>query len=130
MISCAKPKVLKYLSDALQEERLSITQDLTIVRTRSLPEDNDFDEYLSVQNNVDSNKREQLRSLMLEKLDNYLASHNLEAKLPEEISGSNIVPRSLIESVPNKVSIPLSDASSNVNGKVLKSFFFFRPLPK
>ena len=121
MLSCAKPKVLKYLSDAVQQERLPITEDLSIVRSRSMDMDadeQDFDEYYTAQGApVDPKRREQLRSLMLEKLDSYLASHTLEAKLPEAITGSNIVPRSLVESVPSSVSVPLSD-STNGNGKV------------
>lgn len=120
MLSCAKPKLLKYLTDAIELERLPITQDLSIVRSRSIPEDNDFDEYLASQHSVDPQRREQLRSLMLEKLDTYLASHTIEAKLPEAIVGSDIVPRSLVESVPSSISIPLSD-TPNGNGKLLNS---------
>ncbi|XP_031786259.1 uncharacterized protein LOC100118417 [Nasonia vitripennis] len=116
MLSCAKPKVLKYLSEAVQQERLPITDDLSIVRSRSMTEDNEADEYISAQDAVDPKKREQLRSLMLEKFDAYLASHTLEAKLPEAIVGSNIVPRSLVDSVPKSISIPLSD-SPNGSGR-------------
>lgn len=116
MLSCAKPKVLKYLSDAVQQERLPITEDLSIVRSRSMTEDNETDEYLTAQDAVDPKRREQLRSLMLEKFDAYLASHTLEAKLPEAIVGSDIVPRSLVDSVPKSISIPLSD-SANGSGK-------------
>ncbi|XP_058793630.1 uncharacterized protein LOC131665621 [Phymastichus coffea] len=116
MLSCAKPKLLKYLSDAVQLEKLPITEDLSLVKSRSIPEDNDFDEFLASQDSVDPKRREQLRSLMLEKLDTYLASHTIEAKLPEAIIGSNIVPRSLIETVPKSISIPLSDAP-NGNGR-------------
>lgn len=118
MLSCAKPKVLKYLSDAVQQERLPITEDLAIVRSRSVPEDS-LDEYYAAQGTVDPKRREQLRSLMLEKLDAYLSSHTLEAKLPDAIVGSSIVPRSLLESVPKSVSIALSDTPYESGG-----FFF------
>jgi hypothetical protein len=116
MLSCAKPKILRYLSDAAQEQRLPITDDLFIVRSRSIPEDSDVENYYEAQSSVDPARKEQLRSLMLEKFDSYLSSHILEAKLPEAIVSSNIVPRSLIESVPKSISIPLSD-SPNGNGK-------------
>lgn len=118
MLSCAKPKFLKYLTDAVDQERLPITDDLTIVRTRSFQADNDFDEYISSQYSVDPTRKEQIRSLMLEKLDSYLSSHQLEAKLPESIVGSDIVPRTLVESVPRSISVPLTD-SPNGNGKPL-----------
>lgn len=119
MLSCVKPKVLAYLSDVVKEERVPITQDLTIVRSRALHEDtiaeDDFAEYKG----VDPARKELLRSLMLEKLDSYLSTHRLEAKLPEAIVGSNIVPRSLVESVPKSLTIPLSD-SSNGEGQCRK----------
>ena len=123
-LSCAKPKVLKYLSDATEQERLPITEDLSIIRSRYIPEDN-FDEYYASQDTVDPNRKEQLRALMLEKLDAYLSSHTLEAKLPQSIVGSSIVPRSLLETVPNSISIPLSDSPVE-NGKYhsILSFFF------
>ena len=112
MLSCVQPKVLAYLSEVMKQERVPITQDLTVVRSREMLEDfvpeDDFSQY----NGVDPARKELLRSLMLEKLDTYLSSHRLEAKLPEAIVGSNIVPRSLIDSVPRSLSIPLSDTSN------------------
>lgn len=109
MISCVKPKVLAYLSDVVNQERVPITQDLTVIRSREMPETiEDYKQYDS----SDPDKKQLLRSLMLEKLDSYLATHRLEAKLPEAIADSNIVPRSFIENVPNTVSIPLSDSTS------------------
>ncbi|KAK0097043.1 hypothetical protein PV326_003469 [Microctonus aethiopoides] len=108
MISCVKPKVLAYLSDVVNQERVPITQDLTVIRSREMPETiEDYKQYDS----SDPDKKQLLRSLMLEKLDSYLATHRLEAKLPEAIADSNIVPRSFIENVPNTVSIPLSDST-------------------
>ncbi|XP_015123807.1 uncharacterized protein LOC107045914 [Diachasma alloeum] len=109
MLSCVKPKVLAYLSDVIKQERVSITEDLAVVRAREMSfENEDYSQY----EGVDPDRKELLRSLMLEKLDAYLASHKLEAKLPEAIAGSNIVPRSLVDSVPKSLSIPLSDVSN------------------
>ncbi|XP_008548254.1 uncharacterized protein LOC103571757 [Microplitis demolitor] len=110
MISCVKPKVLSYLSDVVNSDRVPITRDLAIIRSREFNADDNQD-YLEYEG-VDPKKKELLRSLMLEKLDSYLSSHRLEAKLPEAIVGSNIVPRSLIESVPRSLSVSLSDSSS------------------
>lgn len=110
MISCVKPKVLAYLSDVVNADSVPITQDLKIVRSREFSSEDNQD-YLSY-DGVDPKKKELLRSLMLEKLDSYLSSHQLEAKLPEAIVGSNIVPRSLVDSVPRSLSVPLSDSSN------------------
>ncbi|KAL7296232.1 hypothetical protein TKK_0010767 [Trichogramma kaykai] len=109
-LSCAKPKVLKYLSDATQQDKVPITEDLFILRSRSLPID-DVDEFeYSSQDSIELSKRKFLRALMLEKLDSYLSSHTLEARLPRAIVDSDIVPRSLVESVPTSIAVPLSDA--------------------
>ncbi|XP_054002678.1 uncharacterized protein LOC128889256 [Hylaeus anthracinus] len=115
MYSCVKPKVLAYLSNAVKQDRLAITEDLAVVKSRDIPEDN-TEEYLSQYGTVDPSRKELLRSMMLEKLDGYLSSHQLEAKLPEAIAGSNIVPRSLVDSMPRTLTIPLSD-SSNGQGR-------------
>ncbi|XP_043664353.1 uncharacterized protein LOC122627338 [Vespula pensylvanica] len=116
MLSCVKPKILSYLSDAVKQERLAITEDLAIVKSREAPEENPEEYYPTKYDIADPARRELLRSLMLEKVDAYLSSHTLEAKLPEAIVGSNIVPRSLVESVPKYLSVPLSD-SSNGQGR-------------
>ncbi|KAL6432042.1 hypothetical protein ACFW04_006630 [Cataglyphis niger] len=114
MLSCVKPKVLAYLTDAAKQDRLAITENLAVVKSRDAPADNaeDYSQYDA----ADPAKRKLLRTLMLEKLDSYLSSHQLEAKLPEAIAESNIVPRSLVDSMPKSLTIPLSD-SSNEQGR-------------
>ncbi|KZC11129.1 hypothetical protein WN55_02490 [Dufourea novaeangliae] len=116
MLSCVKPKVLAYLSNAVKQDRIAITEDLAVVKSRDMPEDSIEEYYPSQYDTVDPARRELLRSMMLEKLDAYLSSHQLEAKLPEAIVGSNIVPRSLVDTMPRSVAIPLSD-SSNGQGR-------------
>lgn len=88
MLSCVKPKVLAYLSNAVKEDRLAITDDLAVVKSRDMPEESSDEYYPPQYNAVDPARKELLRSLMLEKLDAYLSSHQLEAKLPEAIAGS------------------------------------------
>lgn len=113
MLSCVKPKVLAYITDAVKQDRLAITEDLAVVKSRDVSQDN-VEDYLSQNADAaDSSKRKLLRTLMLEKLDEYLSSHQLEAKLPEAIVGSNIVPRSLIDGMPKSLTIPLTDSSNN-----------------
>lgn len=117
MLSCVKPKVLAYLTDAVKQDRLTITENLAVVKSRDAPADNveDYSQYAA-----DPSKRKLLRTLMLEKLDAYLSSHQLEAKLPEAIAESNIVPRSLVDSMPKSLTVPLSD-SSNEQGNLTTS---------
>lgn len=112
ILSCAKPKVLAYLGRMIKEDKVAITEDLSIVR--SMPDlENSFDEYYTSQDAIDPTRKDLLRSLMLKKLDAYLARHRIEAKLPEAIVGSNILPRTLIDSVPREVSFPLCDQDKN-----------------
>ncbi|XP_011703632.1 PREDICTED: uncharacterized protein LOC105459375 [Wasmannia auropunctata] len=116
MLSCVKPKVLAYITDAVKQNRLAITEDLAIVKSRDAPEHETEDYSPSQYDDADPSKRKLLRTLMLEKLDAYLSSHQLEAKLPAAIVGSNIVPRSLVDSMPKSLTIPLND-SSNGQGR-------------
>ncbi|XP_076241428.1 DUF1676 domain-containing protein Osi18 [Calliopsis andreniformis] len=116
MLSCVKPKVLAYLSNAVKQDRVPITDDLAVVRSREMHEESSDEYYPSQYDSVDPARKELLRSLMLEKLDAYLSSHTLEAKLPEAIAGSNIVPRALVDNMPTSLTVPLSD-SSNGQGR-------------
>lgn len=118
MLSCVKPKVLAYITDAVKQDRLAITENLSLVKSRDAPEHKMEDYSPSQFDTADPSKRKLVRTLMLEKLDSYLSSHQLEAKLPAAIVGSDIVPRSLVDSLPKSLTIPLSD-SSNEQGNLI-----------
>lgn len=121
MLSCVRPRVLAYVADAVNQDRLAITEDLAVVkRSRDAPRDNTKEDYPSRYDAADPSKRKLLRTLMLEKLDAYLSSHHLEAKLPEAIVGSNIVPRSLVDSMPKSLTIPLGDSSDEQGNLMTK----------
>ncbi|XP_018341463.1 PREDICTED: uncharacterized protein LOC108748016 [Trachymyrmex septentrionalis] len=119
MLSCVKPKVLAYINNVVRQDKLAITEDLAIVKSRDVPEHKE-DYFPSQYDAADPSKRKLLRTMMLEKLDAYLSSHQLEAKLPEAIVGSSIVPRSLVDSMPKSLTIPLSDSSEQGRGFVKK----------
>ena len=115
MLSCVKPKVLVYINNAVKQDKLALTEDLAIVKSRDVPEHKAEDYFPSQYDATDPSKRKLLRTMMLEKLDAYLSSHQLEAKLPEAIVGSSIVPRSLVDSMPKSLTIPLNDSSEQGN---------------
>jgi len=122
MLFCVKPKVLAYITDAVKQDKLAITEDLAVVKSREAPQDDTKEDYYPSQYDAtDPSKRKLLRTLMLEKLDAYLSSHQLEAKLPEAIVGSNIVPRALVDSMPKSLTIPLGDSSSGQGNFVTNS---------
>lgn len=108
MLSCVKPRLLTYMSEVGKMDKIPITEDLSIVGTSKDVQSVDTDEHYP---SADPAKKEMFRSLMLEKLDNYLLNHHLEIKLPQAIVESNIVPRSLVDSVPKSLSVPLLDAT-------------------
>lgn len=119
MLSCVKPKVLAYITDAVKQDKLAITEDLAVVKSHDAPEHKAEDHSPSHYDTTDPSKRKLLRTLMLEKLDTYLSSHQLEIKLPTAIVGSNIVPRSLVDSIPKSLTVPLSDSSDEQGNLII-----------
>lgn len=120
MITCAKPKLMSYFSEAIGQERFGITEDLTLVKSRSLSRDSDsLEEYYSQVGAVDPAKKRFLRTI-----DDFLASHQLEAKLPEAIASSGIVPRSL-SSESRSISLPLTEAPKEEGWLSFKVQFLF-----
>ncbi|KAK6618660.1 hypothetical protein RUM43_013051 [Polyplax serrata] len=112
--SCVKPKFLKFLSDSLKNDRIVLTEDLSIEKTEGrvtsdwqsdLPDDDAM------------SKKERLRFMMLEKIDNFLNSHELKVKLPKEIVTGEVfpfAPNYLFDNVPEQLTVPLS-GMKNVN---------------
>lgn len=71
-------------------------------------------------------KKERLRFLMLEKIDNFLNSHELKVKLPKEIVTGEVfpfVPKYFFDSVPEELTVPLSDEKNTPEGKEVFPLF-------
>ncbi|EEB18003.1 conserved hypothetical protein [Pediculus humanus corporis] len=107
-LSCVKPKFLKFLRESLKNDRIPLTDNLSIEKnggkfSYESKEDNDNDDMM---------KKERLRLLMFEKIDNYLNNHELKIKLPKELVTGEIfpfVPKYFFDNnVPKEIIVPLS----------------------
>lgn len=69
---------------------------------------------------LDDEKKESLRLLALDKLDDFLQNHELRIRIPKEISAGEIstfVPRVLTKNLPEEIEFPLADSSDQVTGR-------------
>lgn len=110
-LSCAKPKLLSFFSASLNKNKIRITRDLSIVRNSESAEPSAEDEIYNQQiSNLSEDKKEALRSLMLDKLDDFIASHELRMRVPKEIVSAPVarfVPEFLMKNIPSEIKMPL-----------------------
>ncbi len=69
---------------------------------------------------LDADKKENLRLLALDKLDEFLYNHELRIRIPKEISSGELpafVPKVLTKNLPEEIKIPLADGSDQVTGR-------------
>ncbi|CAG2054127.1 unnamed protein product [Timema podura] len=104
--SCIKPKVLSFLSSAVKKDKILLTEDLVIEKTAK---------YLSTNDNYEkwSNQAVPVEDV-LERVDEFLSSHQLKVRVPKEIvSGAMLpfVPNFLVQNIPGEVVVPLADNS-------------------
>ncbi|XP_055383149.1 uncharacterized protein LOC129613201 [Condylostylus longicornis] len=108
-VNCIKPKALSWLSKAVQQDEIKITNELTIVRTG---EDNGFDFDKQQQR---SGKRD-ARLELFDKIDSFLATHSLKINAPEFLKSSearSFIPNSYLEGgLTQGVEIPLTDGNA------------------
>ncbi|XP_025412333.1 uncharacterized protein LOC112684844 isoform X2 [Sipha flava] len=101
--SCTKPKVLRYLSETAKSDELKLTRDLSLKRSRvsegeeevanSIPNGGDYKDAI----------RENSALRMLDRIDDFLSTHQLQVNLPEEL-GSTV----------QRINVPLTDQDTQV----------------
>ncbi|CAH0388539.1 unnamed protein product [Bemisia tabaci] len=111
--SCVKPKILAFLSASSDKENIRLTRDLSIVKAPSYVEPAP-EYYLQTpdQSPDDAEKKQALRMLMLDKVDDFLSSHELQIRIPKEIISGSIapfVPSALMKNIPQEMRIPLAE---------------------
>lgn len=126
--SCVKPKVLAFLSTSMAKDKIRLTRDLTIVSSDSTqsPSSSIYNEVSKV-SGLDADKKEELRLMALDKLDQFLHNHELRIRIPKEITTGELpsmVPKILTKNLPEEIKIPLagsdSEASTGRSKKFLK----------
>lgn len=98
-VSCVKPKALSWMSRVADQDEISITQDLKVVRTGYEEQSRDA-------------KDDQMQ--MFENIDAFLATHTLKIKVPEELTvgpAREYVPKPLLKGLPSELDVPLSEGN-------------------
>lgn len=118
-VSCVKPKALNWINQVAQDDVIQITEDLSIVKDPEVQVeviDNNgvsykiiYFDYIQEQRGVQD---------IFDKVDNFLSTHRLVAKMPAALQEggplADLVPRSLVS---EDVNVPLVEA----RGKVKKA---------
>jgi hypothetical protein len=120
-LSCVKPKLLAFLSSAVKKDQIAVTKDMVIVRRdgAATPSDTFLEAEMSQLPMSIEERREAVRALMLDRVDAFLASHDLKIRVPKEVvsgSLSPFIPKFLLEHVPAELQVPLTD-NQEVQGK-------------
>lgn len=101
-IACVKPRALEWISRVSNDDEIKITEDLKIVRTGIVEDDETVDPRLAKDPAYD----------VIDKVDRFIETHALRVKVPAEITNtaaSEYVPRSLLVDLPSELNMPLSD---------------------
>ena len=64
---------------------------------------------------MDNEKKEQLRLMALDKLDEFLYNHELRIRIPKEVLSGDLpafVPKILTKNLPEELKVPLSEEST------------------
>lgn len=103
---------------------ISVFQDMVIVRRdgAETPSDSSLAADIEQLPLKEEERREALSSIAMERIDDFVATHDLKIRVPKEIIGlAEYVPKSLID-IPAEVTVPLSSAPTP-QGKIgTKSF--------
>ncbi|XP_026805929.1 uncharacterized protein LOC113548999 [Rhopalosiphum maidis] len=86
--TCAKPKLLKFIGQTAEKDELRLTRDLSLKRTH---DGNDEDQVAnSIPNGEEYKKAVDSNSAlrMLDRIDDFLSTHELRVSLPEELGSS------------------------------------------
>ncbi|XP_028043592.1 uncharacterized protein LOC114253048 [Bombyx mandarina] len=114
-VECVKPRTLQWISSVANDDEIKITEDLSIVKTGTVEDDESADPRLAKDPAYE----------MFDKVDKFLQSHTLRVKVPEEITksaASEYVPRSLLTDLPSELDMPLDgeDEAEVVEGRKKK----------
>lgn len=99
-VECVKPRTLQWISHVANDDEIKITDDLSIIKTGAIEEDQE----------VDPRMAKDPMYAIFDKVDSFIQTHSLKVKVPEEISSSaasEYVPRSLLTDLPSELNMPL-----------------------
>lgn len=114
--SCIKPKALAWISHAVNQDKIKVTDELSIIRTG----EDEFDASSSSQRSSN-----QIVNLF-DKLDSFLSSHSLRIEAPQILKqqeARSLVPQSLLKGgIVDGIQVPL------VEGNAVEGNLKFNPI--
>ncbi|KAJ9577063.1 hypothetical protein L9F63_006343 [Diploptera punctata] len=109
--SCAKSKMLSYLNQAAKKDKILITDSLTIEKNGRR-----FNDVYEFEQPQQWDGSDAMRAdVMMEKIDDFLASHELKFRVPKEIVSGELlpyVPKFLLQGIPAEMRVPLSESKT------------------
>lgn len=116
--SCMKPKALAWISHAVNQDTIKVTEDLAIIRTGE--EESDVDGRSGNENPIVN---------LLNKVDSFLSSHSLRVEAPKILKNEearSLIPRSLLQGgIAEGIEVPLVEGNA-VEGIDKNNNFFFK----
>lgn len=106
--ACVKPKVLSFLSAAVKQDKIFLTDDLVIEKAGRVMEAYEFEQ---PQKWDGSNSMR--ADVLLEKIDSFLGNHELKLRVPKDIISGELlpyIPKFLLQNIPAEIRLPLSDS--------------------
>lgn len=101
-VSCVRPKALAWISEVSQQNKIRITDDLSIIRTAE-------DEEVPEQRSGDAT------SAFFDKVESFLATHSLKVEVPQILKlkeARSMIPEMFLSGgLSNGLIVPLSDQS-------------------
>lgn len=120
--SCVKPKVLAFLSASVNQDKIRISRDLSVVRRDNVAADDeqnsiDVDPALAA---ADPAVQKAVRQLMLDRVDRFLSTHELRVRVPKELTNPELlayVPDFLLKNLPQEIRLPLAEEAVEGKGR-------------
>lgn len=101
-VSCVRPKALAWVSEVSQQDKIRITNDLSIIRTA-------VDEEVPEQRSGDAT------SVFFDKVESFLTTHSLKVEVPQILKlkeARSMIPEIFLKGgLTNGLIVPLSDQS-------------------
>lgn len=100
-VSCVRPKALRWINEVVGQNKIRITEDLSIIRTA------DDEELPQEQRSNDAS------SSLFDKIENFLATHSLKIEVPQILKmeeARSMIPEMFLKGgLSNGLVVPLSD---------------------
>lgn len=113
-VNCVRPKAMSWLKAVGGQDRIRLTEDLTIIRTS--------EDMTSPVENQQRNANDK-RAELFDKIDSFLSTHSLKIEVPQILKteeARNFIPESYMNGgLANDLVVPLSESNSVEGNKLI-----------